>query len=74
MKLKVVSNGKHFRIKAKCLFWWYNPGYPTYNSFDAAQKVVDEIIDYLNGQEKFHAEQRKNLEEQWNKIEKGKLN
>jgi hypothetical protein len=34
---------------------------------------VDEIIDYLNGMEKFRAEQRKELEKEWNKIGKGKL-
>jgi hypothetical protein len=43
MKLKVVSNGRFFRIKAKVplLPLWFDVGFPPYDTFDEAQSVVD---------------------------------
>lgn len=43
MKLKVVSNGKFFKVKVKLplLPLWVDPGLPAYDTFEKAQAVVD---------------------------------
>jgi hypothetical protein len=47
MKLKVVSNGKLFKIKVKLplLPIWIDPGFPAYDTFEAAQELVDRHSD-----------------------------
>jgi len=47
MKLKVVSNGKFFKVKMKLPFLplWVDQGFPTYNTFEEAQNMVDRYSD-----------------------------
>jgi len=47
MKLKVVSNGKFFRVIAKLplLPIWIDPGFPPYDTFEDAQAIVDRHSD-----------------------------
>ena len=47
MKLKVVSNGKYFRIKMKLPFLplWTDPGFPPYDTLEEAQAAVDRHSD-----------------------------
>jgi hypothetical protein len=43
MKLKVVSNGKFFKVKMKLplLPLWVDPGFPAYDTLEDAQALVD---------------------------------
>ena len=43
LKLKVVTNGKYFRVHAKVplLPIWYDAGFPTYDTFEQAAAIAD---------------------------------
>ena len=46
MKLKAVENKYgYWRIKHKVLFWWMDTGFPSYDSKEEAQRVVEKNSD-----------------------------
>ena len=47
MKCKVVSDGEKFKVLVKQfpLFWWTDPGFPAFDSYEKAKSVADENTD-----------------------------
>lgn len=47
MKCKVVSDGTRYKVLVKQfpMFWWTDPGFPAYDSYEEAKAVADEHTD-----------------------------